>query len=46
MKATIRNLLMKIASSAATLAILCAVFNVSSTCIFMSYQPDVPKELQ
>ena len=45
MKAKIMNGLMKLAGSVATLAMVCAVSNLSSTCLFLTYQPDVPEEL-
>lgn len=46
MKVRINNLLLKLAASVANLALLCAVTNANSTCLFLSYQPDVPEELQ
>ncbi len=46
MKLQIRGILMKIATSMAALAVLCAVSNVNTTCMFLTYQPDVPEELQ
>ena len=45
MKAKIKNVLMKLAGSVAALAMVCAVSNLSSTCFFLTYQPDVPEEL-
>ena len=45
MKAKIMNGLMKLAGSVAALAVVCAVSNLSSTCLFLTYQPDVPEEL-
>lgn len=35
----------KYATLMAGLAIMLATVNVNSTCLFMSYQPDVPEEL-
>lgn len=46
MRARIQWLLSKIPASLAALALLCAVSNVSSTCMFLTYQPDVPEELR
>lgn len=45
MKAKIMNGLVKLAGSVAALAMVCAVSNLSSTCLFLTYQPDVPEEL-
>ena len=45
MKLKVRNALVKMSSLAASVAMLLALTSVSSTCIFMSYQPDVPEEL-
>jgi len=45
MQAKIINVLMKLAGSVAALAMVCAVSNLSSTCHFLTYQPDVPEEL-
>lgn len=41
----IRQMLIKFASAMAALAVMVATFNINSTCLFMSYQPDVPEEL-
>lgn len=46
MKAKIRGLLCKILSGTASLALIMAMNSVSNTCCFLSYQPDVPDELQ
>lgn len=46
MKSRIQQLLSKIPASLAALAILCAISNVNSTCMFLTYQPDVPEELR
>lgn len=46
MMAKIHAMLRKYASLMAALAIMLATFNVNSTCLFMSYQPDVPEELK
>lgn len=35
-----------IASCLASLATLVAISNANSTCLFMSYQPDIPEELK
>lgn len=45
MKVKIMNIVAKIMSSAAATAIFVAVANANSTCVFWSYQPDVPEEL-
>ena len=45
MKARIMNGIMKLAGSVAALAMVCAVSNLNSTCLFLTYQPDVPEEL-
>lgn len=45
MKAKIMNGLMKLAGSVAALAMVCAASNLSSTCLFLTYQPEVPEEL-
>ena len=39
------NIIAKIMSSAAAVALVVAVANANSTCLFWSYQPDPPKEL-
>lgn len=46
MKSRIQQLLSRIPASLAALATLCAISNVSSTCMFLTYQPDVPEELK
>lgn len=45
MKIKVMNLIAKIMSSAAALALAVAVSNANTTCLFWSYQPDVPEEL-
>ena len=45
MKAKIMNGRMKLAGSVAALAMICAVSNINSTCLFLAYQPDVPDSL-
>lgn len=45
MKVKIMNIVAMVMSSAAAMAILVAVANANSTCVFWSYQPDVPEEL-
>lgn len=37
MKAKIMNVIMKLAGSAAALAMVCAVSNLNSTCLFLAY---------
>lgn len=46
MKTKIRGLLYKILSCTASLALIMAVNSVSNTCCFLSYQPDIPEDLQ
>lgn len=41
----VHKILVRCASLMATLAVMVATYNVNSTCLFMSYQPDVPEEL-
>lgn len=45
MKAKLHQWIVRIATSAAALAVICAMNNVNSTCMFLSYQPDVPEGL-
>ena len=45
MKVKVMNIVAKIMSSAAAVALVVAVANANSTCLFWSYQPDLPKEL-
>ncbi len=45
MKVKIMSIVTKIMSSAAALALMIAIANSNSTCVFWSYQPDVPEEL-
>lgn len=45
MKTKIMSIVAKIMSSAAALVLVTAVANANSTCIFLSYQPDIPEEL-
>ena len=45
MKVKFMNIVAKIMSSAAAVALVVAVTNANSTCLFWSYQPDVPEEL-
>ena len=45
MKSRIQQLLSKIPASLAALAMLCAISNVNSTCMFLTSQPDVPEGL-
>lgn len=46
MKTKIYGLLWKILSGTASLALVLALNSVSNTCCFLSYQPDVPEDLQ
>lgn len=45
MKAKIMNVVTKLMSSVAAMVLVTAVANANSTCLFWSYQPDVPEEL-
>lgn len=45
MKTKIMNLVIKLAAPLAALAMMVAVSNAGSTCLFMAYQPDMPAEL-
>lgn len=45
MKGKVMNIIAKIMSSAAALTLVVAVANANSTCLFWSYQPDLPDEL-
>ena len=42
----VKNWFLRIASSAAAIALIVAVASASATCFFTAYQPDVPKALQ
>lgn len=46
MKLRLRKMLAYLSTFAASFAMAIAVQNVSSTCLFLAYQPEVPKELQ
>ena len=41
----VKSLFLKIASSAAALALIVAVASAGATCYFTAYQPDVPEAL-
>lgn len=45
MKTKIMSIISKIMSSAVALVLVAAVANANSTCIFLSYQPDLPEDL-
>jgi cyclic lactone autoinducer peptide len=45
MKVKVLNLLQKLATPLAALAMMVAIGNAGSTCLFMAYQPDMPDEL-
>lgn len=45
MKVKVMNIIAKIMSSTAALALVVAVANTNSTCLFWSYQPNLPDEL-
>jgi len=42
----VKSFFLKIASSAAALALIVAVSSASATCYFVAYQPDVPEALR
>ncbi len=46
MKAKFSKIIFKLSGLVAGLAVLLAISNVNSTCMFASYQPDVPEELK
>lgn len=46
MKNRIMGIIAKVMSSTAALALVIAIANSNSTCLFWSYQPDVPECLQ
>lgn len=46
MKNSLNSLLIKIASWITSMALLIAVQSVAHTCMFMTYQPDLPEELR
>lgn len=46
MKAKINSIILKLSGMVAGLAMLVAIWNANSTCLFVSYQPDVPDELK
>lgn len=46
MKARIKSMILKLSGMVAGLAMLVAIGNANSTCLFVSYQPDVPEELK
>lgn len=45
MKVKFLNLVTKIVNTAVAMALLVAVANADSTCLFWSYQPNLPEEL-
>ena len=46
MKAKIKSIVSKLMGSIAAIALVAAVTNANSTCLFWSYQPDLPDELR
>lgn len=46
MKTCINNKLIQFGRLFASIALLLAVYSVNSTCVFMTYQPDVPEKLK
>lgn len=45
MKITLQKLFLKLSGLLACMAMFFAMSSTSNTCMFMLYQPDVPKEL-
>lgn len=45
MKNMFWKMYVKLGSCMACAALTIAVYSISSTCLFMTYQPDVPEEL-
>lgn len=41
-----KNTLFKLGRLVASLALLLATYSVNSTCLFMTYQPDIPEKLK
>lgn len=46
MKTCIKNKLIQFGRLLASIALLLAVCSVNSTCVFMTYQPDIPEMLK
>lgn len=46
MRNRMKGILLSIASAIASLAMVVAVGNFNSTCLFLTYQPDVPTECE
>lgn len=46
MKKRINSILSKCTTLVASLAMIVAVSTVSSTCVLLAYQPDLPEELK
>ena len=46
MKNTVNRLFIKVVSWITSIAFIMAFRSVSHTCMFMTYQPDLPEELQ
>ena len=46
MKAALNKIAFKLSGMITGLAVLVAISNVNSACLFISYQPDVPDELR
>lgn len=46
MKTMVNQAMVKLGALLASAAMFLAISSISSTCLFMLYQPDVPEELQ
>lgn len=46
MKSVVNRLQIKLGTWVSSIALLMAIKSTSNTCMFMTYQPDLPKELQ
>lgn len=46
MKEKVRNVFFRCATLMASLALFVAVSSVSSTCVFLAHQPDLPEDIK
>lgn len=46
MRQIIKKVMISLGQLSASVALLIAVYSVNSTCMFMTYQPDIPEELR
>lgn len=46
MRQIIKKVMISIGQLSASVALLIAVYSVNSTCMFMTYQPDIPEGLR